>query len=213
MSTLITAITRHDADQVASLLARDPAFATERDAAGVSALMHALYHRDQPIIDQLLSLDPPLDVFELAALGRGVDLAQRLSADPTLVRAASADGYSPLHLAAFFGRAGCCAVLLDRGADPNAPARNASVVRPIHSAAAARSETIVAMLLERGADPNTTQRGGYTALHAAAHNGDVRLAALLIACGADRDALTDSDASAYDLARGAHHEAVCALLR
>ena len=48
------------------------------------------------------------------------------------------DGFTPLHLAAFFGRLEAAALLVDRGADLEAPSRNPRFpsVRPLHSAIA-----------------------------------------------------------------------------
>ena len=46
------------------------------------------------------------------------------------------DGFTPLHLAAFFGGADAVRAILARGADPDADADNPPGVRPIHSAAA-----------------------------------------------------------------------------
>ena len=64
------------------------------------------------------------------------------------------DGFTPLHLAAFFGGAEAVRAILARGADPDADADNPLGVRPIHSAAAVGDIESVRALLEAGADPN-----------------------------------------------------------
>ena len=46
------------------------------------------------------------------------------------------DGFTPLHLAAFFGGADAVRAILATGADPDADAENTFKVRPIHSAVA-----------------------------------------------------------------------------
>ena len=80
------------------------------------------------------------------------------------------DGFTPLHLAAFFGGAEAVRAILARGADPDADADNTFGVRPIHSAAAVGDHASVRALLEAGADPNVEQQGGHTPLDAALHN-------------------------------------------
>ena len=77
-----------------------------------------------------------------------------------------------LHLAAFFGQDDAVRLLLARGADPDAPGTGWMTGTPLNAAASARRATVVALLLEAGADPDAVQRGGWTPLHSAAHNGD-----------------------------------------
>ena len=127
---------------------------------------------------------------EAAALGRLDGL------DP---HARGADGFTALHLAAFFGGADAVKALLAAGADPDADAENPLRVRPLHSAVAARDREAVRALLQAGADPNVRQQGGYTPLHGAAHNGDEALVALLIEHGADPELRTDDGQTAREL--------------
>ena len=68
------------------------------------------------------------------------------------------------------------------------------------------------MLLEHGADVNARQEGGWTALHAASQNGDVEMARVLIAGGADVKMRADNQQNAWDLALGKGHQAVVDLL-
>jgi ankyrin repeat protein len=162
-----------------------------RDGQGVSPAMHALYRGETEEAESLLPDDP--NVFEAAAFGREQPLAELLESDAGLARAFSGDGFTALHLAAFFGQSEAVRLLLDRGADPNAIATNEQVgpVQPLHSAAAAGGLDSVRLLLEHGADVNARQGGGFTALHAAAANRDAKLARLLLAGGADPTAKTD----------------------
>ena len=98
-----------------------------------------------------------------------------------LARAFSPDGFTPLHLAAYFGREAMAGMLLEHGAEPGAVSRNAMALEPLHSAAVSRSLAIVKRLLERRAEVNARQHGGWTPLHAAAFNGDVPMAECLLA--------------------------------
>jgi uncharacterized protein len=172
----------------------------------LSELLEAVYRGDQARVDELLAGGPELNVFEASALGRVQRLEQLLNADPGLVFAWADDGFTPLHLAAFFRRPEAARLLVERGALVDVVARNKELqVTPLQSAAASREEETAALLLERGADPNVQQRGGFTALHAAAQNGDSPLAELLVVHGADLAITADDGRTAADFARDAGH--------
>jgi ankyrin repeat protein len=174
----------------------------------LSELLEAVYRGDEARVDALLAAGPELDVFEAAALGRTERVAELLDGDPGRVSGWTKDGFTPLHLAAFFRHPLTARLLVDRGALVDVVARNDQLrVTPLQSAAAAREEETAALLLERGADPNARQLGGFTALHAAAQNGDGPLAELLLAHGADRGLAADDGRTAADFAReGGHGE-------
>ena len=117
------------------------------------------------------------------------------------------DGFTPLHLAAFFGAPRVAAVLLERGADPGAVAGNPMRVQPLHSAAAGRHRDIAALLVAAGADVDARQREGFTPLLAAALHGDVELARILLAAGADPELANDAGVRPAELAtQHGHHE-------
>jgi ankyrin repeat protein len=118
-------------------------------------------------------------VFEAGALGKAQRLAELLGADASLTAAWSDDGFTALHLSAYFGRPTCVRRLLDTGADPSAVSRNDMGVQPLHSAAAANSVEICALLLHGGADPNATQKSGHTAMDEAVLIGNAEMQKLL----------------------------------
>lgn len=146
-----------------ALLARDPELAGAQEE-GIPAVRVALYHRRPAVLEALLAAQPPLDGLDHAALGWADELRRDVAEDHELVTRRSADGFTALHYACFFGGAGSAAVLLEAGADPEAEADNPSRVRPLHSAAAARDAESARLLLEAGADPDARQAGGFTAL-------------------------------------------------
>jgi uncharacterized protein len=207
---MIEAAETGDAAGVERLLGESPDLASARGPDGISAILRARYHGHAWIAERLADAVAELDVFEAAALGRAARVEQAVRADPEIVRAEAADGFTALHLAAFFGQLEVAAVLLEHGAAVDAQAGNASHVRPLHSAAAGGHAAIAALLLERGADPGARQQGGFVPLHAAAARGDDVTARLLLERGADRDARTDDGRRPIDLA--AAHEGVRALL-
>jgi ankyrin repeat protein len=184
-----------------------------RDEKGVSLVMLACYHRQPAALEILLAEDRPLDVFEAAALGAAEVIEQLCRAEPKLVEAWSADGFQPLHLAAFFGQAPAAGALLKLNADINAAARNPMAVRPLHSAVASRNFEVARLLVEHGADPNVKQHGGWTPLQAAAMHGDEKLVELLLKAGADPALRSDDGKTAADLAASKGHAALAARLQ
>lgn len=165
-------------DDLPARLREQPELASACDEQGVSALLLALYHRRPEARDALLAAGAPVGPLEAAALGD----VERLADADLSVR--GGDGFTPLHLAAFFGGAAAVRAILARGFDADADADNAIGVRPIHSAAAVGDIESVRALLEAGADPNVAQKSGHTPLDAALHNDDAPLTELLRAHGA-----------------------------
>ncbi len=202
---LIAAVNDGDASRVAELIDAQPELAASRDVHGVSALMLARYRFDRAVTDALLQADPDLDVFEATALGYVDRLRARLDEDPASVLARSADGYTALHFAAFFGKAEVARILLEAGAGVNAVAGNEMRVQPLHSAAAGRHLEVCRLLVAAGADVNARQAGGFTPLHAAAQNGDPELVELFLSARADPWATTDAGDTPAMTAEAAGH--------
>jgi ankyrin repeat protein len=205
-------IHKGDTDGLRELLARDPAAASARDANGVSALLQAAYRRQDELVRMLREAAGELDLFEAAALGEIERLRTLLAEQPDRATAWSGDGFTPLHLACFFGQPQAVELLLKSGAKTDDESRNPARLHPINSAAAARNARAVALLLEHGANVNAAQNGGYTALHSAAHNGDVETVKLLLEKGADPSLTSDDGRTPLEMARLDNHTEVIALL-
>jgi ankyrin repeat protein len=182
---LFGAIREGDDARVRALVEADPALASARDEAGLSAVLTALYHRQPGALDALLAAGPELDVLDAAATGRLDVLRAHLESDQDALAARSPEGFTPLHLAAFFGGPGAVKMLLAAGMPADADQENPARVRPLHSAVAARDRESAEALLEAGADPDAVQQGGFTPLLAAAHSDDPEMVALLLRHGAD----------------------------
>jgi ankyrin repeat protein len=172
----------------------------------LSEILQAVYEGDEARVAVLLAENPALDVFEASALGRTDRVLELLDSAPELARAWARDGFTPLHLAAFFLHPETARVLVERGAEIDPPAQNEMRVTPLHSAAAASNTETARLLLDHGADVNAQQNGGFTPVHAAAQNGNEDLAELLLAHGADPSLATDDGRSAADIARAAGHD-------
>ena len=210
---LIAAVNADDAARVADLLADDPTLVSARDGNGVSAIMLSRYRFDRATTDALLAVDPDLDIFEATTLGIIDRVSAWLLDDPALARAFSPDGFTALHLAAFFGKTEAARRLVQAGADVNVYSANDFHVQPLHSAAAGRHVEICRLLIAGGADVNATQRARFTPLHSAAQNGDVELVELLVSAGADPSLANDDGATPADTAEAAGHVDVARRLR
>lgn len=208
-TAFFAAIRAGDLKAIEAALAVDPSLASAHEG-GVSAILLALYHGQEPIARRLVRSGVEPDFFEAAALGDLGRVADLLSADPELASRHTSDGFSALGLAAFFGHERAVA-LLARWCDPNVPSANGMRVTPLHSAAASlRTDARVPMcraLLAHGADPNVQQEGGFTPLHAAAQAGDRELVRVFLDHGADTSVRTGAGQTAADLAREkGHHD-------
>jgi uncharacterized protein len=182
---LLEAVRGGDAARVRELVTAEPSLASVRDDNGLSAVLLSLYQQKPEARDALLAAEPELDVLEAAALGRLDVLRAHLESDQDALSARTPEGFTPLHLAAFFGGGPAVRMLLAAGMPPDADAENPNRVRPLHSAAAAGDRDAARALLEAGADPNARQEGGFTPLLAAAHADDAELARLVLEHGAD----------------------------
>lgn len=193
-------VKKGDLAGVQAALAEDPGLLNATNEAGQSALLLAKYYRQEKIAGYLLSLGPALDVFNASAAGQTGAALQQIERDPALLESHSGDGWTPLHLAAFFGHRDLANALLDRGADINSRSTNAMKNTPLHAAAAGGHTPLVEFLLKQGADPNATQEGGWTALHSAAQAGNREMVETLVAHGANLNARAANEQAPLDLA-------------
>jgi ankyrin repeat protein len=211
-SDLMDAVAAGDVERVMALLTEDPSLASARGDDGVSALLLARYRFDRPVMDALMAADPDIDVFESAAYGRLDRLRERIDEDAGAVTAFSPDGFTALHLAAFFGKTEAARLLIAAGAQVDTYTTNDFANQPLHAAAAGRHLEICHVLLAAGADVNATQHGGFTPLHEAAQHGDVEMVELFLSAGADPTVRVADGGTPADLAEAADHHDVASRL-
>src|ERR1051326_7653137 len=206
------AIRAGDAAKAAQMIEADRALLNAPDENGLRPFTVARYSRQDAIAQLLLDKGAELDICAAAMSGADERLVNLLASDRTLAGSYSHDGWTPLHLAAFFGHPTCAEILLANGADVHARSRNSMENTPLHAAAAGRSLDVIAILLAHGADVNARQHGGWTALHQAAQNGNAEMAKVLLAHGAVEQSRADNNQSALDLALTHRHQSVVDLL-
>ena len=170
LSVLVEAAKAGDLAAVNALLLQRPELAMARLASGESALMAAVYRGHRQVVQTLLERGAATDIFASAATGRFGPLRLNL-VDGADVNGIAYDGWTALHLAAFFGHFDAAVVLLDAGADVHAVSRNSLKNTPLHAATAGKHSDVALLLIERGADPAALDAGGYTPLQIARENG------------------------------------------
>jgi ankyrin repeat protein len=177
-------------------------------------ILAALYRHDAAEAERLAA-GAALTLHEAAALGRAARLAELAEAGADLAEPAP-DGFTPLHLACYFGHPDTAAWLLDRDAPLEAEATPARL-RPLHAALATPDEAtalaLARLLLPLHLEVDAAQAGGLTALHAAAQRGSKALAELLLFRGAEASLRTDAGQTAADLAEAHGHPELAAWLR
>lgn len=188
-SEFLATVLTGDEASAHTALAANPALAHVSTTDGLPVTLLALYRKQKLLAEALGELkQEKLSIFEAAALGRVRDVSVLLHLHRDRALEVSQDGFTALHLAAFFGHHYCAKLLLEERADPNAVSQNAMAVTPLHSALVEKPEPVVAplvaLLLNAKADPNTKQASGSTPLMVAQQNGHIQVEKLLRAKGA-----------------------------
>ncbi len=200
-----------DTARLARLAAADPGLLTAAPESGESAVMAALYHRQPAAAEWLVAHGAPTDIFAAAALGR-VDLLRPWLAAGGAAATHSSDGWTPLHLAAFFGGRDAAAELVAAGADLNALSTNALRNTPLHAAVAGGHVELALFLIEAGADVNAADAGGHTPFHLAAEAGYVPIARALFQRGADAHAVDTEERTPLARAAAKGHTEIVDLI-
>lgn len=202
---LLSAIAQHDRETVERILREAPEVAGHRTPEGASLVLHSCYVRAQELAPLLLAGRPP-EATEAAALGDAAALRNAIENDDDARVLRSSDGWTPLHLAAYFGHVEAVALLIDHGAPLDALSTNAIRNTPLHAAfAGANNATIVRRLIFAGADVDARGAGNITPLHLAASRGDDALCDLLISRGADPESKADDGSTPAALAERNGH--------
>jgi uncharacterized protein len=216
-SRFLEAVKSGDLNKVKALMAQEPPLVNATDEGGVAVVLVATYHGHKAVADALIAAGAQLDVFGAAATGQTRRLQALLKEDPRQVDRFSPDGFTALHLAAFFGQAEEVDLLLTHGADPKTVSKNSMRAFPINSASASANEKAVVgvcgALLARGANATSRMEGGNTPLHEAAQRGNLELAKLLISKGADMNATLEDGRTPLALAAARKHEALVELFQ
>ncbi len=162
-----------------------------------------------PLVNPSAPLFGTID--EAIARGDIADVKRHLARGPGLARGATGAKLTPLHQAILRKKPEIAALLLDTGADVNAP--DAANRTPLHMAVERADVAMVKMLLARHPDLTKRDRTGWTPLHHAAAKNQVEIARLLLDGGANPNFLSELGGTPlHEAAAGAGAELVRLLL-
>jgi uncharacterized protein len=209
---LFEAIRAGDFERVKMLVSAEPALVDARDATGQSAILTAVYSGRKEIANLLVARGAALTLFESCAAGE-FDRVERLIASGADVKAFSDDGWTPLHLAAFFGHTKVAELLIAHAADVTARSKNDNGNTPLHAALAGNHKLVAGLLIGSGADLDAADAGGWRPLHLAAANNNLDSVKALIAQGAEVGVTNKEGLTPLALADSRNHREAAALLR
>jgi ankyrin repeat protein len=210
-AAFIDAIKAGEFERVKAMVSAEPTLIDARSPSGDSAILTAVYHRQKDIVNLLVARGATLSLFEACAAGEMERVERTL--DASTINTYSADGWTPLHLAAFFGHPKITELLLAQHADVTARSRNPNGNTPLHAALAGNHKLVAGLLIGHGADVNAADAQGWRPLHLAAANNNLDAIKALIAQGADVSAGNGEGSTPLSLAQEKNHREAAALLR
>ncbi|MNK04669.1 Ankyrin repeats (3 copies) [compost metagenome] len=185
INQLETFIENNKLDEIVALLSQKPQLATQITSHQISPMLLACYYKKMDIANAIAEFMPELNIFDACSIGKFDDVTLLVFKNPRAVNEYSADGFTPLGLACYFGHEEIARFLVLKGAEVNLPSKNGFNVFPIHSAVASNNYSIAKILLDAGAYPNVCQKSGVAPLHSAAQLGNIELIILLLEHGAE----------------------------
>ena len=212
-AAFIDAIKAGEFERVKAMVSADPTLIDARSRTGDSAILTAVYHRQKEIVNLLVARGAPLTLFEASAAGEVERVERLLAEDPSRLNTYSGDGWTPLHLAAFFGHAKIVELLIAHDANVVARSRGTNGNTPLHAALAGNHKFVAGVLIGHGADVNAPDAQGWRPLHLAAANNNMDAIKALIAQGADVHAPNGEAKTPLSLATEKNHREAAALLR
>src|SRR5438876_2829833 len=123
-AAFIDAIKAGEFERVKAMVSAEPTLIDARSRTGESAILTAVYHRQKEIVNLLVARGVAMNVFEACAAGEVERVERLVESEPSRVNTFSVDGWTPLHLAAFFGHTKIAELLLAHDADVAARSRN-----------------------------------------------------------------------------------------
>lgn len=211
---LKTHIKNQDTDSLLSLLKENPEILDLKDTHGSSGFMMLAYSGLKKAFDLSIDLKKTFSFHEAIVCGK-IEMVKNYMEQSRSngVNVHSADGFTPLSLAAFFNQNAIAKLLITMGADPNLAAINASKVNALHAAVAKENHEICIVLLKNGVDVNAGQTQNVTALHSAVHRGNLALTQLLVEHGASIESEMDNGDTALHIATREGHKKIEAYLK
>jgi ankyrin repeat protein len=204
------AIKARESAEAMRLVGETPSLLKSHVSGGITPIALAAYHGAWDLVRAFVELGGINSLSDAVLSGDAEVVAAILGGTNQHLNDHTADGFTPLHLAVFFGKDAIAIDLISRGADVNAWTQNALHNQPLHAALAGNaSDEVVEALVAKGADVNG---GDWSPLHHAAANGRAKAVTLLLAHGADPKATTSQGKRVVELAAEAGHTELVNLL-
>ena len=213
MDEFLESIQKGNLSRINQLLDTNPALVNSKAKDGVSVVLLALYHGHQDIALAIAAKKPILDIFEASVLGKTEQVRNLIHREPSTVNSYSPDGFTPIALAAYLGQKEVTEYLLEKGANVNAIAKNATGFTALTGAIANNHVEVSKMLVRRGADVNHRYEGGASPLMEASMNGNLELVRFLLENGADPNARTSDGKTSMSFAKEKNHGEVIEALK
>ncbi|MGJ4751752.1 ankyrin repeat domain-containing protein [Leptospira kmetyi] len=204
MQEIFQAIASGQKAKVIGLLKRDPELFQSVTEEGITPVLFSLYYGKLDISKEIYDLNSERNLFEAAALGDLEQTKRIVASSPETINSLSKDGWSALHLAAYFGHLEIVKFLVASGADLSLTSKSKLSYgnTALHSAVATGKKAVVELLLEKGADANALQNpGAITPLHiAASRSGSIEIIQLLLKKGADKKRMSSEEQTPHAIA-------------
>ena len=173
-----------DLERVKGCLAKDPKQIDLVDTKGQTVLARAARSGKQEVVEFLLDMGAPEDIYGATIVGHVDKVAAFLKQDKKLVNARDSGGKAPLHWAALYGQKKVMELLLAEKADVNL--LDGDGFTPLHWATTFDKKDAVELLLANKADTNIkVEKYGWTPLRLAVIHGHMASAEALLNGGAD----------------------------
>ncbi|XDD49424.1 ankyrin repeat domain-containing protein [Leptospira sp. WS92.C1] len=211
MQEIFQAIAGGLKSKVIGLLKRDPTLFQSITEEGITPVLFSLYYGKLEMSKEIYQISPHKNLFEAVALGDFEETKRLVSDFPDEMNSFSKDGWSALHLAAYFGHLEITKFLIASGADLGLTSKSKLSYgnTALHSAIATGKKEIIELLLEKGADANAIQNpGNISPLHiAASRSGSIEIIRLLLEKGADKTKMNSEEQTPYAIALERGNEA------
>lgn len=182
------------------LLSQDVSLVHQKTSHDISPLLLSCYYHKPQVTQVILKFISTITIHEACATGLLQHIQMMIEHKKDVVNEISDHGFTPLGIAAHFGKEDVVRLLLLHHANPNIASQNGYNTYPLHAALGINHDGITKMLIESGAEVNVLQYGSIAPIHLAAQHGNIDLIVILLEQGADVTLVTNAGQTASDLA-------------